>query len=112
MPQVKQTRAAESPVVVNVGTQPVRAADPPAVPAEKPQLEANWFFDKLSAIASEEWAKVYVLEIHRLEPKLPGVPGSKGFLDVFTEPITKAFIKQKYGGGKSDLCGRPRAAAR
>jgi len=101
MPQVKRAGAAESPVIVNVGPQA-----PPAEnlsEEEKPQLEPDWFFDKISAIAADEWQKTTVLELVRLSPNVPGVPGSKGFLDVFTEPVSKAQIKQRYGGGKFRL---------
>jgi len=101
MPAAKRTAASESPVQINVN-----APTPAAVAEtleEKPPLEPNWFFDKLGAIPPSDWSNLYLLEIFRLEPKLPSVPGSKGFLDVFTEPVSKAQIKQRYGGGKFRL---------
>lgn len=100
MPVARRQTTQESPVVVNVGTQPQETPPAPAPPEEKPE---NWFFDKITAIPSELWAKENILELHRLEPKLPGVPGSKGFIDVFTEPVTKTLIKSRYGGGKFRL---------
>jgi hypothetical protein len=101
MPQVRRAQQSESPVVVNVGAQPAPPAHEPE--QDKPELPPNWFFDKISVIGPEEWAKAYVVELHRLEPKLPGVPGSKGYLDVYTEPITLAQIKARFGGGKFRL---------
>ncbi|TMI88349.1 MAG: hypothetical protein E6H00_13020 [Bacillati bacterium ANGP1] len=101
MPRVAAAKAQESPVTVNIAS-PQTA--PSASPAQhNTELEPNWFFDKLAAITPEEWGKFYTLEIVRLEPKLPGVPGSKGFLDIYTEPISKAMIKSRFGGGKFSL---------
>src|SRR5215469_5400591 len=100
MPRVSKI-ASETPVVVNVAPQSPAAAVP--VADTKTELDPNWFFDKISALSADDWQRVYTLELHRMEPKLPGVPGSKGYLDVFTEPITRAFIKNKYGGGKFRL---------
>lgn len=89
----------DSPVVV------VNAPQATAAPPEKtnPQEEPQWFFEKINAIPAEGWQREYTIELIRVEPKLPGVPGSKGFLDVFTEPITRAQIRQKFGGGKFNL---------
>lgn len=90
----------ESPtVVVNAGAQVATAPQEKANPQEEPQ----WFFEKINAIPAEGWQREYTIELIRLEPKLPGVPGSKGFLDVFTEPISRSMIRQKFGGGKFNL---------
>lgn len=101
MPAPKRVGNTETPITVNVGTQT------PAAPAEtaedKAPLEPNWFFDRLAEIRPEDWARVYTLQIIRQEPKLPGLPGSKGFLDAFTEPVTQAMVKARYGGGKFRL---------
>lgn len=95
----KAVAAKETPVVFNVATQA-----PPAPPEKtNPQEEPHWFFEKINQITPDEWQKSYTLELIRLEPKVPGVPGSKGFLDVFTEPISRAEIRKKFGGGKFNL---------
>jgi len=101
MPQVKRVGTADAPITVTVGAQPPSAAA--EVAPEKEPLQENWFFDLLADISSDEWARVYTLELRRLEPKLAAAPGTKGFLDVFTEPVTKAMIKKQYGGGKFRL---------
>lgn len=100
MPRVS-TAKSETPVVVNVATQNPAVSVPSA--ESKAELEPNWFFDRLANIPPEDWQKIYTLEIHRKEPNLPGVPGSKGFLEVYTEPVTKGQIKARFGGGKFSL---------
>lgn len=109
MPRIPAAaKAAPSPVTVNVGSQePLTPPAPvkPAVDAE--ERISTWFWDKIAPggeIRAEEWGKVYELWLQRLgDGKVPMASGEKGYLDTFTEPITLATIKSKYGGGKFQI---------
>src|SRR5215469_13590790 len=66
-------------------------------PQEKPEM---WFWDLLQEIPRDKWGNVYSVMAWREAPKVPGVPGAKGFLFEAFEPVTLAYFKEKYGGGK------------
>jgi hypothetical protein len=78
----------------------------PEKPQEREEKEPGWFFGEINKIPTNEWEKIFHLEIQRLEPKVPGVAGSKGYLWTFFAPITLADVKKRWGGGKFrlDLC--------
>ena len=103
MPRVTEEKPqANTGVTVNVTppAQPRKERQEADSKAEKPP---RWFFDEIQEIAAGDWGKIYSLELHRMEPKVPGVPGSKGYLNMYLEPITLASVQQRYGGGKFRL---------
>lgn len=81
-------------------------ADPPETkpePEKQEERTPRWFFDEILSLPLQDWGRVWSMELHRQEPKIPGVPGAKGYLCMFSEPITLAAIQQRYGGGKFRL---------
>ena len=76
---------------------PTPSAEPPAPPEEKPD---TWFWDLLREIPTQQWGSRSSVMIWRDSPKVPGVPGAKGFLCEVFEPITPSWVKERYGGGK------------
>src|SRR5579864_4434860 len=72
----------------------------PTEPAEREEKSPMWFWDMLQAIPREQWGNVYSVMAWREEPKVPGVPGAKGFLFEAFEPISLSYFKERYGGGK------------
>lgn len=73
---------------------------PEPVREEKPQ---NWFFTELADKPVHEWGRVWSLELHRLKPDVPGVAGTKGYLRLFSEPVTLETIRSNFGGGRFRL---------
>jgi hypothetical protein len=43
------------------------------------------------------------MELYRLKPDVPGVPGTKGYLRLFSEPITLETLRTTVGGGRFRL---------
>lgn len=72
----------------------------PAAPREPEEKSPMWFWDMLQQIPRDQWGNVYSVMAWREEPKVPGVPGAKGFLFEAFEPITLSYFKERYGGGK------------
>src|SRR5262249_31087073 len=72
----------------------------PAVPEAAEEKPPTWFWDLLGSLPREQWGSKYSVLGWRLEPKVPGLPGAKGFLFEEMQPITISFFKQNYGGGK------------
>jgi hypothetical protein len=96
--------AAQQPVI-NINTQAPTAVEElePEKPQPAEERAPRWFFDEIHGFPLQEWGRVWSMELHRMEPKIPGVPGSKGYLCMFLEPITIEAIRQRYGGGKFRL---------
>lgn len=92
--------------MINLAPQNSEAPTEPEKPQEREEKEPGWFISDLMKIPGNEWEKIYHLELQRLEPKVPGVAGSKGYLWTFFAPITYADVKKRWGGGKfrMDLC--------
>jgi len=92
--------------VINLAPQNPETPAEPEKPLEREEKEPGWFISDLMKIPGNEWEKIYHLELQRLEPKVPGVAGSKGYLWTFFAPITYADVKKRWGGGKfrMDLC--------
>jgi hypothetical protein len=92
--------------VINLAPQNSEATPESEKPVEREEKEPGWFISDLMKIPATEWEKIYHLELQRLEPKVPGVAGSKGYLWTFFAPITYADVKKRWGGGKfrMDLC--------
>ncbi|MGH8864427.1 MAG: hypothetical protein ACREVZ_07250, partial [Burkholderiales bacterium] len=72
-------------------------------PQPKEERPPRWFFDLIADIPKDDWGRIWHIEVHRLEPKVPGVPGSKGYLDLYLEPITMNAVQKRFGGGKFQL---------
>jgi hypothetical protein len=91
--------------VINLAPQNPETPEPEK-PQEREEKEPGWFFGEMNRVPAGEWEKIYHLEIQRLEPKVPGVSGSKGYLWTFFAPVSLADIKSRWGGGKfrMDLC--------
>lgn len=90
--------ATEKPQTVSVSVDlPQNKA---AEPAEKEERSPMWFWEMLQNLPREQWGNVYSVMAWREEPKVPGVPGAKGFLFEAFEPVTLSYFKEKYGGGK------------
>jgi hypothetical protein len=90
--------------VININTS-TPAASPEIettepVKEEKPQ---NWFFTEIAEKPAHEWGRVWSLELHRVKPDVPGVPGTKGYLRLFSEPVTLETIRSNFGGGRFRL---------
>jgi hypothetical protein len=92
--------------VINLAPQQSTETLEPEKPQEREEKEPGWFFGEMNKIPTGEWEKIYHLELQRLEPKVPGVAGSKGYLWTFFGPVTLADVKKRWGGGKfrMDLC--------
>jgi len=76
---------------------------PPAAAAAQPEPEEKtplWFWDLVKSIPTDKWMRVFSLVGMRMEPRVPGMPGAKGYLFEIFEPINMEFFKAKYGGGK------------
>lgn len=101
MPRMSTPKQPQATIQINTA--------PPATDLEsKPEKEheekpPRWFFDRLAEIPTNDWGRVWSVELHRKDPAVPGVPGSKGYLALFIEPITYATIQERYGGGKYRL---------
>ena len=102
-------RAASKPPenVINLtvgGTgSPAAVETEPEAPQAAPPEEKSptWFWDLLREIPEHEWSRVYdVLLVRMGESKVAMAPGEKGYLRMFTAPVTLEEIRQKYGGGK------------
>jgi hypothetical protein len=104
----KRTEAPAQQITINTPAQSSAATDVQETVnrAEREEKEPGWFFDEMNKVPTNEWEKIYHLELQRLEPKVPGVAGSKGYLWTFFGPVTLADIKKRWGGGKfrMDLC--------
>lgn len=74
--------------------------NPPTEPPEKEEKSPMWFWEMLQSLPRDQWGNVYSVMAWREEPKVPGVPGAKGFLFEAFEPVTLSYFKEKYGGGK------------
>ncbi len=99
MPRVSASKpAAASPIQINVAPQPAEVET--KEPEAKEERTPTWFFDLIAEIPAIEWGKVYDIWIYRIEPKVRMAEGQRGFLANLCEPITPAWIKQNYGGGK------------
>lgn len=97
-------RVENLPPTININTQPqAPEQSSPKEPEEKKEKDPRWFFDEIHTFPLQDWGRVWSMELHRMEPKIPGVPGSKGYLTLFLEPITLAAIQARYGGGKFRL---------
>jgi len=92
------TVAPAAPQKVNVSVD--MPPSQPGEPIEKEEKSPMWFWDMLQQIPREQWGNVYSVMAWREEPKVPGVPGAKGFLFEAFEPITLSYFKERYGGGK------------
>jgi hypothetical protein len=104
VPKVREAPAPQ--IVINPPvTTNLPSADPPKA-EDREDREPGWFISDMMKIPANEWEKIYHLELQRLEPKVPGVAGSKGYLWTFFAPITYADVKKRWGGGKfrMDLC--------
>lgn len=99
-------KSAPATITINTGGAPA-PVETPAADATPPKPEAEQspraFFDRIQEFPAQDWGRVWSLELHRKEPAIPGVPGSKGFLTLFLNPTTVSEIKQRYGGGKFQL---------
>jgi len=90
--------------VININTSAPASSpetEKPVVPKE--EKEINWFFTELADKPTHEWGRVWSLELHRLKPDVPGVPGTKGYLRLFSEPVTLETIRSNFGGGRFRL---------
>lgn len=87
---------------VNVTVSQAKPEEPPAIetPEEKPPTE---FWDFMQQIPKQQWGQTYDIMGWRIDPKVPGIPGSKGFLFQVMEPVTPMWMKHNYGGGKFRL---------
>jgi hypothetical protein len=105
LPRTKLEPAAQP--VININTQ-AAPAEPPETPETQPKEDRppRWFFDEIFSLPQQDWGRVWSMELHRLEPKVAGVPGSKGYLCMFLEPINLMAIQARYGGGhfRLNLC--------
>lgn len=103
MPKRLQTQPT---TVINLAPQSSETPAEPEKPQEREEKDPGWFISEMMKIPANEWEKIYHLELQRLEPKVPGVAGSKGYLWTFFGPITYADVKKRWGGGKfrMDLC--------
>lgn len=101
----KRTTQTQPQTVINLAPQSTETIEPEK-PQEREEKEPGWFISDMMKIPTNEWEKIYHLELQRLEPKVPGVAGSKGYLWTFFAPITYADVKKRWGGGKfrMDLC--------
>jgi hypothetical protein len=101
----KRVTPPQPQTVINLAPTTTEAPEPEK-PQEREEKEPGWFISDLMKIPANEWEKIYHLELQRLEPKVPGVAGSKGYLWTFFAPITYADVKKRWGGGKfrMDLC--------
>lgn len=72
----------------------------PVETIEREEKSPTWFWDMLQNLPRDKWGNVYSVMAWREEPKVPGVPGAKGFLFEAFEPVTLSYFKEKYGGGK------------
>jgi hypothetical protein len=99
------TRSASGapPSTIVINTQGAPPETDTKEPEPKPDRPPRWFFDEIHELPTTDWGRVWSMELHRMEPKIPGVPGSKGYLCMFLEPITLAAIQNRYGGGKFRL---------
>jgi hypothetical protein len=90
--------------VININTS-APASSPENEKPETPREEKppNWFFTELADKPAHEWGRVWSLELHRLKPDVPGVPGTKGYLRLFSEPVTLETIRSNFGGGRFRL---------
>jgi hypothetical protein len=86
--------------VINVMPPNPAEAAPPSAPEVREEKDPMWFWNKIAEIPADQWNRVYDVMLTRLEPRVPGVPGSKGYLAMFTEPVRLPQIKNMYGGGK------------
>ena len=104
MPRASLKNAPQQPVI-NINTTPATPPEEnePEKPEASEQKAPRWFFDEIHSFPVEQWGKLWHMELHRMEPKIPGVPGSKGYLCMFLEPVTIEAIRQRYGGGKFRL---------
>ena len=91
---------------VNIQISQPAPPPPPQVEEKSEEKTPRWFFDKIEEYPKNDWGRVWSLELYRLKPDVPGVPGSKGYLALFNEPITLEQIKATYGGGlfRLNLC--------
>jgi len=93
----KKNEAGPAQPVINITTSAPASSpenEKPEVPREeKPQ---NWFFTELADKPVHEWGRVWSLELHRLKPDVPGVPGTKGYLRLFSEPVTLETIRLEF----------------
>lgn len=100
----KKREVAPTPSVININTSaPASSPEnetPELAKEEKPQ---NWFFTELADKPPHEWGRVWSLELHRVKPDVPGVPGTKGYLRLFSEPVTLETIRATFGGGRFRL---------
>ncbi len=102
MPKIKDRSSAQP--VININTSAPASSpetEKPEIPKEEKPI--NWFFTDLAEKPAHEWGKVWSLELHRLKPDVPGVPGTKGYLRIFTEPVTLETIRTNFGGGRFRL---------
>jgi hypothetical protein len=99
LPRTAAAKPNVSPVNINVNSpEPAGPPKPAETSTEKP---LNWFWDLLAKIEKEEWGRVYSVSVWRqADSRVPMAAGEKGYLDMFTEAITVATVKTKYGGGK------------
>jgi hypothetical protein len=107
MPTRAAVAASQPAQTINISAPPPPAPpEKPEKPAEQEERPPRWFFDRLAEIPMGDWGRVWSIELHRLEPSVPGQPGSKGYLGLFNAPVSLDQIKDVYGGGKfkMNLC--------
>jgi hypothetical protein len=101
----KSLESAAQPVTLNINTTPASSAA--AAEPEKPQVKEekppHWFFAHIFELPAAEWGRVWSLELYRLKPDVPGMPGTKGYLRLFNEPITLETLRTTVGGGRFRL---------
>lgn len=95
----RRVKNAEQPIVVNVGAA-VPASAPSVAAIDEPAEEKPSFWERLADIPVNDWGSRCDLWLYRLEPKVRMAAGERGYLDQLAQPITPAWIKNKYGGGK------------
>lgn len=103
MPRVSATKPAPQPVTINVQPNIPPERNSEAAPPEKEPLSPTWFWELIADIPKDEWGKIYDMLLFRIDPKVPMHPGYKGYLDTFAEPISPAWVKARYGGGRFRL---------
>jgi hypothetical protein len=101
MPRVASLKQPQATIQINTAPQPAEQAPPQEEKHE--EKPPRWFFDKLAEIPTNDWGRIWTIELHRLEPTVPGMPGSKGYLAMFSAPVTLNDIKETYGGGKFQM---------
>lgn len=99
----RKTLTAAPPTIQIMTSAPAESSPEPKEFEPKEEKEQNWFFTKLCEIPREEWGATWSLELHRLKPDVPGVPGRKGYLRIFNEPVTLETIRTNFGGGRFRL---------